>query len=329
MGRHVPQRGRAAAARLRAAHRPVGGLHCARSRRRRGLDGHRAPRAGAVGHPQPVPAQGHLPGHLFARGQQPGAAGRGAAPGVPVVRSLGGRAQAPVPGLCAGQAGAERARLRRPAAVLGRDDARRGAGRRRRRALRPYPGRRVPGHQPPAGRHPAGHEARRRRPDRGGRRRAVDLFVPRRERAQHPRFPAAVSRRRQGGHAGAQLPLHPAHPGCVQRGHRAGRRTLRQSAVDRSCLVAAPRAGERQRRSRPGALGGRPGAGAARGRGHAQVAGGAVSRLQPQRRAGAGADPAQHPVREIRRPALSRGPGWPVSGWRSWCPASARPPPAS
>src|SRR5690606_21329461 len=66
---------------------------------------------------------------------------------------------------------------------------------------------RIPGHQPPAGRHPAGHEARRPRPDRGGRRRAVDLFVPRRHGAQYPRFPVAVRAPGPYRHARAQLPL--------------------------------------------------------------------------------------------------------------------------
>ena len=63
-----------------------------------------------------------------------------------------------------------------------------------RRPLRPCAGRRVPGHQPAAVLDPAGAEARRPRPDRGRRRRAVDLFVPRRDRAQHPRLSRASSR---------------------------------------------------------------------------------------------------------------------------------------
>ena len=55
--------------------------------------------------------------------------------------------------------------------------------------------RRVPGHQPAAGR--VHRPARRASSQRhgGGRRRAVDLLVARREFRKHPRFPEAISRR--------------------------------------------------------------------------------------------------------------------------------------
>ena len=66
------------------------------------------------------------------------------------------------------------------------------ARRRYRRPLRPCAGRRISGHQPAAVLDPAGAEARRPRPHRRRRRRAVDLFVPRRDRAQHPRFSRPV-----------------------------------------------------------------------------------------------------------------------------------------
>ena len=89
-----------------------------------------------------------------------------------------------------------RPRLRRPAALLGRDDAGAGARRRDRRPVRPCPRRRVPGHQPAAGGDPARAEAGRQRPDRGRRRRPVDLRLPRRGGAQHPRLPRRSSRRR-------------------------------------------------------------------------------------------------------------------------------------
>ena len=46
--RHLPRRGRAAAARLRAAHRPEPGLHHRRPRRQRRPDRPAAPRAGPV-----------------------------------------------------------------------------------------------------------------------------------------------------------------------------------------------------------------------------------------------------------------------------------------
>ena len=58
-----------------------------------------------------------------------------------------------------------------------------------RRALRSHPDRRISGHQPAAGLDPARAQAEREGDDRGRRRCAVDLFVPRRDRAQHPRLP--------------------------------------------------------------------------------------------------------------------------------------------
>ena len=65
--------------------------------------------------------------------------------------------------LYGGQAEPERPRLRRPAALSGGDAG--GAGHRRgyRRALRPYPGRRISGHQPAAGLDPHGAQAGRAR----------------------------------------------------------------------------------------------------------------------------------------------------------------------
>ena len=63
-------------------------------------------------------------------------------------------------------------------------------------ALRPSAGRRVSGHQLAAGRDRAEAAARRARPHRGRRRRAVDLFVPRRDGAQHSRLSRKLSIRR-------------------------------------------------------------------------------------------------------------------------------------
>ncbi len=59
-------------------------------------------------------------------------------------------------------------------------------------ALRPRAGRRIPGHQPAAGDDPPVAEAGRPRPDGGRRRRAVDLRLPRRRGAQHPRLSQPV-----------------------------------------------------------------------------------------------------------------------------------------
>ena len=66
------------------------------------------------------------------------------------------RTEGSVRRLCRGQAEAERARLRRPAALLGADDVRRRDRRRDRRPFRSCAGRRISGHQPPAIVHPAG-----------------------------------------------------------------------------------------------------------------------------------------------------------------------------
>ena len=128
--------------------------------------------------------------------------------------------------------------------------------RRHRRALRPRAGRRVPGHQPAAGRHPARPQARRPRPDRGGRRRAVDLLVPRRRAAQHPRLPGAVRAAGARARADAQLPLDAAHPRCLERAHRAGRRALHEGPARRARRREAA-ARHRGRRDGAGALGGR------------------------------------------------------------------------
>ena len=110
----------------------------------------------------------------------------------PVVRRLGRRAAAAVRRLCRGQAAPERARLRRPPALLGADGGRARDRRRTRRALRPCPGRRVPGHQPAPVLDPARPQAGRPGPHGGRRRCPVDLFLPRGDGAQHPGLPDAV-----------------------------------------------------------------------------------------------------------------------------------------
>ena len=82
-----------------------------------------------------------------------------------------------------------------------------------RRDVRPRPGRRVPGHERAAGRHPRGDAAGRHRPQphRRRRRRPGDLRVPCRDRPQHPGVPDALPRR-HGREARAQLPLDHADP---------------------------------------------------------------------------------------------------------------------
>ena len=154
---------------------------------------------------------------------------------LPVVHRRDRRHPPDLPRLRRTQARAADARLRRPAAVL--EGARRVAADRPagRRDVRPHPGRRVPGHERAAGRHPRGDAAggHAAEPHGGRRRRAGDLRVPRRDRAQHPRVPRAVP----GGHdrqARAQLPLDRADPRPVQRGDRAVAPATREDPVDRA-----------------------------------------------------------------------------------------------
>ena len=162
---------------------------------------------------------------------------------VSLVRRLGGGAEAAVRRLCRGQAGAERARLRRSAALLGADGRRAGARRASRRALRPRAGRRIPGHQPAAGLDPAGAEAGRARADGGRRRRAVDLFVPRREVRNILDFPKQFAHAGRDRHARAQLSLDRADPRRRQCGDRRGGGALHQEPLDRAQVGGAAAAG--------------------------------------------------------------------------------------
>src|SRR5438270_825056 len=187
------------------ARRARPGLQRARPRRCGRPDGLRAPRARALQGREALSAQGHLPRHLFAPRQHPALARRDAADALPVVRRVGTGAHGIVQGLRGKKACRPGARLRRPAALLARDDGRRGSGARDRRAVRPYPGRRVSGHQRAAGRDPAAAPALGRGPHGGRRRRAGDLLVPRRDAREHPRLCRAV--RRRGGGFGRKLPL--------------------------------------------------------------------------------------------------------------------------
>ena len=69
------------------------------------------------------------------------------------------------------------------------------------------------------------------RPDRRRRRRAVDLFLPRRDRAQHPRLPRALRPAGRDRHARPQLPLDAADPRRRQRASS----TWPPSASPRTC----------------------------------------------------------------------------------------------
>ena len=132
----------------------------------------------------------------------------------------------------------------------------------RRRVLPPpvpaHPGRRVPGHQPrPVHAGPGAGGGQRRRLGeargavRGGRRRPVDLRLPRRHDPQHRRVRARLPR---GAHdpAGAELPLHPAHPQRRQRRHQPQRRAAGQAAVDRRRRRRAGRRLRGRQRARRG-----------------------------------------------------------------------------
>ena len=222
------------------------------------------------------------------------------------MRRVGARAEEALRSLRPREAVAERARLRRPAAVLVVHGRGAFAGTRHRRAVRSRARRRVPGHQPAAGVDPAGAEAGRPGRDGRRRRRAIDLFVSCGDGPQHPRFSAAVRGTRPGGDAGAQLPLDAADPGRVQCRDRPRARALHQEPVDRTRVVRDAAVGRRARRSRSGAVRGRARARAARAGDDVEVAGRALPQLEPQRAAGARARPARHPVREVRRTQVPR-----------------------
>ena len=168
LGRHLSRHRRAVAARVRGTNRPGRELHDPGPRRLRRLDGPGAPRAAIRDHEEPLSAERHVPRHLLAHAQQPTAARRAAAHGVPVVPAVGRRAQATVPRVCGRKASAVRARLRRPLALLVAHARRAGIGASRIGAFRPCAGRRIPRHQPPAGCDLARAQTRRPRP-RGGR----------------------------------------------------------------------------------------------------------------------------------------------------------------
>ncbi len=203
LGRHLPRDRQPAAPAPRRRARSVPRLHGPGPDRHGRPDGPDPGRAGVRPGRAAVPAQGHARRHLLAHREQPHQARRRARTRVPVVRG-GGRADPhDLRALHRAQARAERARLRRPAPVLGRALPPPRRGPRDLGAVRPHPGRRVPGHQPAPGRHPRVAAPHRRRPDGRGRRRAGDLRVPQRHRRQHPRVPRRASRARPSSSSSA------------------------------------------------------------------------------------------------------------------------------
>ena len=156
-----------------------------------------------------------------------------------------------LPRLHRAQAPSARPRLRRPSPVLegARDVARHRTA--ARRDVRSRPGRRVPGHERAAGRHPRGDAAARRSAEPHGRRRRRpgDLRVPRRHREEHPRVPRTLP-----GHddrqARTELPIDAAHPRGVERGDRPQPAAAREDAPIHARGRGAPRAPRVSRRSR-------------------------------------------------------------------------------
>ena len=236
LGRHVSRHRRAAAARICRADRARPGLHDPRPRGFRRPDEPGPPRAGLLEDREPFPDQGHLPRDLFALRQRRDCRSSEVLAGlVSLVRRLGG------------------ASCRRCSRPMSRPSRRRTCSI---TTICCSTGRR-PSSDPALAAEIGGsfdhvlvdeYQDTNRlqssillalkpdgaRPDRGRRRRAVDLFLPRRHRAQHPRFSRPVRAAGRHHHAGPQLPLDPADPRRRQRRHRPGHRALHQEPLDRT-----------------------------------------------------------------------------------------------
>ena len=264
LGRNLSRHRHPAAAPLRQGHRPAARVHRPRPHRLRRPAERRPHRLEPGQDRQAVPEEGHLHGDLQPVRQRPRKARRRAAASFPLVQGLARRAEAAFRRLRGPQRGGRRARLRRPAALTGTpcwptpwDEAERvtgatpvctndsdssacrlipGDGSRRRRhppAVRLRAGRRISGHQHAPGRHPLRALAGGQGADRGGRRRPVDLRLPRGHRAEHPRLPQALPERHDR-HAGAELPQHAADPGGHQPRDRPGPRAIYQKPLVRA-----------------------------------------------------------------------------------------------
>ena len=182
-------------------HRPRARLHHSRPRRLRRPDESGSPRPRLLANRKPLPDERHLHLDLFARRQRRDAARRGAWQHFPWCADW----EAELRALFAAYVEAKQRQH-----VLDYDDlllywaqmmaepalAADICG-----PFRPCPGRRISGHQPPAGLDPAGAQAQRQRPDGRRRRRTVDLLVPRRDRAQYSRLSGPVQPARRSHHA--------------------------------------------------------------------------------------------------------------------------------
>jgi hypothetical protein len=112
------------------------------------------------------------------------------------------------------------------------------------------------------GRHSSGAGTRWQRPYCGRRRRSVDLRVPSRDGAQHPRFSGSVLASGSGDFAGTQLPFDPADPRCGECRHGSRQRGLCQNTDLIKVVRRAALPGHRRRRGGTGPLCRGPGAGA-------------------------------------------------------------------
>ncbi len=135
--------------------------------------------------------------------------------------------------------------------------------------------------------------------DGGGRRRAGDLFVPRRDGREHPRVSRSSSTHRvvalEENYRSTQQILDAANA------------LIGKSLYSKKKLGAKPRYVTVADDEGAGAVRGDARAGSARARRAAAEPGGPLPRLAPLRPARARARAAQHPLREVRRPQVPRG----------------------
>ena len=211
-----------------------------------------------------------------------------------------------LPALRAHAQGQQRAGLRRPA---GQDagaagGAAAGAGILS-EPLRLHPRGRISGHQPRAVRAGAPADGEKAQSLRGGRRRPVHLRLARRGHQQHSGLREGFSRR-EGGQAGAELPLHRQHPRRGQSGHRPQSGPQGEGALDAGRRGREDRAVPRAGRARRGGLHRRHDAQAHRPRRAGGRRGGAVPHQCPVARAGRGLRPRRHSLSRLRRPEVLR-----------------------
>ncbi len=224
VGRHLPRPLQPFAARAPPRSRPAG--HVSDSRHGRPAFQHQAPDEGDERRRREIPAQtGHgLHQQLQGRGLARPQCGSLRQPLTADARNLRGIRQA--------MPARRRRRLRRAAAALLRT-----AGPRQQPApalpepVQIHPGRRVPGHQPPAVPVAETTGGARELHLRRRRRRPVNLRLPRCPRRQHARSRTRFQRAKHR-QAGTELPLAQQHPRRRQRHHHAQPQPTRKEPVD-------------------------------------------------------------------------------------------------